>query len=150
MRTKYESLRKKYSKAKILITGHSVIKIYLYLKIFFQLGAALAELLALDLASHFSIKIDYVYSFESPRLGNQEFAEYYAKKISNSYRIVHEYDIVPHLPLQKMGFQHINNEIWYNEDCSSYKECKGAEGNECSNSVDWKCNSVPDHLNIFN
>ena len=60
----------------------------------------MAELLAIDFATYFSIEIDYLYTFESPRVGNEKYVLYYSQKISNSYRITHHYDPVPHVPTE--------------------------------------------------
>lgn len=56
------------------------------------------------------------YSFGSPRTGNQVFSDYiFSLYPEGSYkRVVHYNDIVPHLPITEMGFNHAGDEIFYN------------------------------------
>ena len=75
---------KKYTGSTIGITGHS-------------LGGAMANLLALEIVRKFNL-ISELYTFGAPRLGNISFINYFSKLISNAKRIVHNRDIVPHLP----------------------------------------------------
>jgi len=70
-----------------------------------------------------------------------------------SYRVTHYYDIVPHVPEEFMGYSHISNEIWYNEENSEYTICndKMDEDDNCSNSCSpTKCTSTSDHLYYLN
>lgn len=69
----------------LFITGHS-------------LGGALATLAALDLAVNSVFGSPIVYTFASPRVGNQKFAEAYNKAVPLSFRIANSEDIVVHLP----------------------------------------------------
>jgi predicted lipase len=82
-------LVKNYKVNKILLTGHS-------------LGAALASINAIYLAmssEYGSIPIE-VYNFGSPRFANGNLAQYVNLKVPHHYRMVHNRDIVPHLPPQ--------------------------------------------------
>ena len=56
----YKKLTNKYPYAQVLITGHS-------------LGGALATILAAELYSKFNARIDHLYTFASPRIGNPNF-----------------------------------------------------------------------------
>lgn len=133
----YESLRtqmvaalNQISAKEVMITGHS-------------LGAAIAAIAAYDLSSVFSVGT--YYTFGQPRVGNDAFYTYF-KSILNEYRVVHYADIVPHLPLEAMGFHHVSTEVWYNEDSSSFKVCDGSgEDPTCSDSLPLPI-SISDHL----
>ena len=60
----------------------------------------------------------------------QAFAALFQSKVHNAYRIVHNRDPVPHVPLKLMGFQHSTTEVFYEEDYagpSSLRVC-GASG----------------------
>ena len=121
----------------ILITGHS-------------LGSAEATLLAFDLCYKKNISL---ITFGSPRIGNQEFVNHFKKCNIYSKRITHYFDMIPHLPQEKLGYFHIPNEIWYNQDNSNFKICndKKNEDNKCSNSCSpLRCTSVEDHLYYLN
>lgn len=69
----------------VTVTGHS-------------LGGALAELVGLDVALNTSAK-PVLYTFASPRVGEELWAYDYKTHISTSYRVYNSTDIVPDLPL---------------------------------------------------
>jgi len=75
----------------VFYTGHS-------------LGAALATLAA---ANH---PPRAVYTFGSPRVGNQKFVDALNKKPFAIYRVVDDQDSVATLPPQAMGFRHVGKE----------------------------------------
>lgn len=132
------NLYQKHPSAKILITGHS-------------LGAAIATLAFVDLYSQFG-KIDYFYTFGSPRVGNENFANYLNKGFGDVFkaRVTHYKDPVPRLPFQNMGFLHIDREVFYNEASSQYILCNvGGEDPSCANQFPIVGLSVPDHLDYL-
>ena len=137
-------LAKKYHTNSLLITGHS-------------LGAAMATLMAYDIVTLFpNYKLSYLINFGSPRVGNPAFVNsfnQYAHSFTH-YRITHYYDIVPHVPEEILGYLHISNEIWYNEDNTVYKICNDLTGEEdktCSDSCSpTHCTSTSDHSNYLN
>lgn len=89
----------KYRNAPIYITGHS-------------LGGALAVVAALDIHSTFG-NVEKLYTYGQPRVGNAAFANYAASQISDSFRVIHYADIVPHVPPSAMDYRHHNYEVWY-------------------------------------
>jgi predicted lipase len=133
--TKFKKLIIKYPSAKILVTGHS-------------LGGALATLAVPDLMEEIE-KIDFLYSFGSPRVGNSYFANFINGFFTNkgfSARITHYHDLVPHLPNKILGYHHINNEIYYNEENKEYAICTDEEGCSNSNLIN---SSLKDHRNYM-
>nr|KAJ0204325.1 hypothetical protein LSAT_V11C500278320 [Lactuca sativa] len=70
-------VKEMYGELKIMVTGHSM-------------GGAMAAFCGLDLA---------VMTFGQPRIGNAAFASYYSEVVPNTFRVTHEHDLVPHLPL---------------------------------------------------
>ena len=93
-----------HNDATIIVTGHS-------------LGAAMSTFAALDIKQKIMVNNTFrFYSYGSPRTGNQEFSDYIFSMYPNgSYkRVVHYNDIVPHLPITEMGFNHAGDEIFYN------------------------------------
>ncbi len=85
----------KNSNAKqICLTGHS-------------LGGALATLAAYRLINDFPFIS--VYTFGSPRVGDQDFKERYKKYKITHFRFENKNDIVPHLPPYKQHRDFINN-----------------------------------------
>ena len=92
-------------------------------------------------------------TFGSPRVGNDIFFEYFKTYGIYSKRITHHYDIVPHVPEEFLGYEHVNNEIWYDETNEHFSICDDYmhEDPLCSNScAPTKCTSTSDHLNYLN
>ena len=127
-------LFQKYPNSKKLVTGHS-------------LGGALAIHASVDIIQNFG-KIDRFYTFGSPRVGNQEFADF-VNGMTGKFmsRITHYKDPVPHLPLKAWGFFHIDTEIFFNQDNSGYLVCQVGEDNQCSDA--YLDIYVLDHLNYM-
>ena len=135
-------LAKKYGTHDILITGHS-------------LGAAMATLMTYEVSTSIPIyTVTHLITFGSPRVGNPEFVQSFNHHYSNVYyRITHYYDMVPHVPEEFMGYLHISNEIWYNEDNTYFTICDdyNREDKKCSNSCSpVHCTSTSDHLYYLN
>lgn len=85
----------------VLITGHS-------------LGGALATIAALDFKRSLKFKNELaVYTFGSPKIGNNNFVKVYNKKVKNSFRIVNDEDIVPQAPPGR--FDHVDTYVLIDE-----------------------------------
>ncbi|KAK3276593.1 hypothetical protein CYMTET_15346 [Cymbomonas tetramitiformis] len=140
----------------LYITGHS-------------LGGAIATLCAFDLVRTKTREVAAVYTYGQPRVGSFDFAHTYKELLSNHFRVTHNRDLVPHIPLLSMireaasvtkltadndgslwshGFYHTPMEVYYANDSQTYKECDSTgEDSSCSNSC-WPvhCTSVSDHF----
>lgn len=95
-------LRRLYPAAAVHVTGHS-------------LGGALASLIRVLLGRD-GIPVDIVYTFESPRVGNSEWAQWYDATYGlTSFRVVNinagEQDIVTRVPLSRFGWRHVGRPI---------------------------------------
>jgi len=95
-------LRSRYPNAAIMVTGHS-------------LGGALATLIRV-LLEHDAIPVAATYTFESPRVGNGEWARWYDRKYgSDTFRVVNintgEQDIVTRVPLSCFGWRHVGGPV---------------------------------------
>ena len=83
------------------------------------------------------------YTYGSPRCGDQGFSDFVINTIGSGVyqRVTHYNDMVPHLPITSMGFNHAGNEVWYNNagDDLSYKQCANSAGkpenNACADSI---------------
>jgi hypothetical protein len=64
-----------------------------------SLGGALATLLALDIAHNTAQKNPTLYTYASPRVGEEFFALDFKETVANSYRVYLSTDVVPDLPL---------------------------------------------------
>lgn len=123
-------------------------KKYLYV-VGHSLGAALATHAVAHL-NKLGIKVDVFYNLGSPRVGDSKFHEWFNRVLGHfAARITHWRDPVPHLPLEAMGFQHIHNEVFYNENSSVYKICSNTgEDKTCSDQFNIDA-SVTDHITYF-
>jgi predicted lipase len=99
MVSQLQALRATYRNAPILVTGHSM-------------GGAFAILAAADIKDLYG-NVQSVYTFGQPRVGNAQFASYYTGHISETYRVIHYGDLVPHVPPSALTFVHGSHEIWY-------------------------------------
>jgi len=131
VKSQVQLILSKYRDSKIYVTGHS-------------LGGAMAVLSALDIKATFG-RIDHLYNYGQPRVGNKKFADYFENQITSGYRVVHYADIVPHLPTVKMiDYRHGGVQIWYTEDMEKYQVCT-AEDPNCMDSIPESKWSVNDH-----
>ena len=61
--------------------------------------------------------------------------------------------MVPHIPQQFLKYDHISQEIWYNEENNNYKLCNDQDNEDpsCSDSCSpMHCTSTSDHMNYMN
>uniref|UniRef100_A0A0N4Z5H9 Lipase_3 domain-containing protein n=1 Tax=Parastrongyloides trichosuri TaxID=131310 RepID=A0A0N4Z5H9_PARTI len=141
LRDSFLSLKNKYPSYKIFVTGHS-------------LGGSMACLCAASIVKSGYITADKVslYTMGEPRVGDESYVKNYDNLNIESYRIIHNRDMVPHLPPDGLfGYKHHKMEIFYENNMvvgSSFKTCPGDDDNNCSNvRVDL---SINDHLHYFN
>ena len=86
-----QALKKLSTNKRLFITGHS-------------LGAAIATLAALDIATNTAFTQPHVYTYASPRVGNFDFANMYNQTIHHSLRVVNTNDLIPHFPPTAIPF----------------------------------------------
>jgi len=106
------NLKAKTKATQLFVTGHS-------------LGGAVATLAALELSAlGFTTSL---YTFGSPRVGGTKFAMHVNSKIKDSFRIVHDNDLVPHVPLSTWFFVHVGKEVWFPSVNAQPKICQPAQ-----------------------
>ncbi|GAQ80987.1 hypothetical protein KFL_000680030 [Klebsormidium nitens] len=86
----------------LLVTGHS-------------LGGALATLFAAEMAMAAEAegaRIGHVtmYNFGSPRVGNHAFADFYNRRVPDTWRLVNRNDVIPTVP-RMLGYCHVGNAL---------------------------------------
>lgn len=75
-----------------------------------------------------------MHNYGCPRIGNAAMAQYIGLKVDSLYRVVHNKDIVPHLPPEAFEYHHSPYEVFWNEGMSSYVICnQSGEDKNCSN-----------------
>jgi hypothetical protein len=140
--THIEAALKKYKGYKVALVGHS-------------LGGSFASMTALKArvlgnldSSNFAL-----YTFGEARFGDSQLIKNFQTYITNGYRVIHNSDVVPHLPycdgildyscksIVEKPYHH-PQEIWYNNDQltmndGDYKICSSSNGEDkdCSNSI---------------
>jgi predicted chitinase/pimeloyl-ACP methyl ester carboxylesterase len=85
--------------ASVTVVGHS-------------LGAALATMYTMENAG--KVQNPLLCTFASPRVGDADFVKAFAALPLTSWRIVNDPDVVPKLPPEIAGFEHVNVEQLYN------------------------------------
>ncbi|XP_020267756.1 lipase-like [Asparagus officinalis] len=135
-----------YGDLPIMVTGHSM-------------GGAMASFCALDLTVNHGASDVQLMTFGQPRVGNAVFASYFSKLVPNAIRVIHEHDMVPHLPpyyyyFPQKTYHHFPREVWlHNAGIGSLvlmieEICdKTGEDPTCSRSVSG--NSISDHLSYY-
>ncbi len=84
------------------ITGHS-------------LGGALAKLAAAWLSAE-KVFFNGLYTFGSPRVGDQTFAEHFDVRFkTRTFRFVNHNDLVTRVPMRSMGFRHAGTHYYFND-----------------------------------
>lgn len=106
-----KSLVEENEKAKFILTGHS-------------LGGALAILFVTGLAIHNETllleRLEGVYTFGQPRVGDEQFGKFMKKKLREfnvKYRrYVYSYDLVPRIPYDDRNrfFKHFGPSLYFN------------------------------------
>ena len=113
LRKRLKNLMKEDEMAKFVVTGHS-------------LGGALAILFPFILAFHdeklLLERLEGVYTFGQPRVGDHKFGEFMSKTFSHYkiryYRFVYGFDMVPRLPLddKALMFKHFGPCIYFDRN----------------------------------
>jgi hypothetical protein len=118
-----------------------------------SLGGAISSLTALNVKIALKAANVSLFTYGEPRYHNYELSQAFQKYLSNGYRIVHNSDIVPHMPLcgthfsdscnkSNNTFYHRPQEIWYNNPSmqmtdDGFKLCSSSDGEDpaCSDSI---------------
>jgi hypothetical protein len=109
--------------------------------------------MAVDLSYNYKYSTNnlYLITLGSPRVGDTTFAQYAHTALQgHSLRLVHALDIVPHVPLEPMGYSHIPAEVWESapgvfhiSPLDMFEDPQGAD------SVSLQAKSISDHLNYL-
>jgi len=132
------ALQAEYPDADVYYTGHS-------------LGGAIATLAHVDGVINWDVSASQSnsFTFGSPRVGDATFATGFSNEVgwTNHYRVVNNRDIVPHLPLEILGYHHICTEVWLHSGKTTICNQSG-EDPSCSDSL-LLATSVSDHLSYY-
>lgn len=133
-------IRAAHPSAEVHVTGHS-------------LGGALALLCAAQLSRSLNSTEVRLVTFGEPRVGNVFFAEFINQRLPLAIRLVHQDDVVPHLPpngrsvLLLTDFRHHATEVWQTgSKDDTFVPCDSSgEDPKCSNSLPRWDRSVEAH-----
>lgn len=121
--------KNKHADYKVVIAGHS-------------LGAGVATVGAAYLRRDICAGSD-LFTYGSPRVGNDVFADFVTGQAGTEYRITHYNDATPDVPFLFMGYRHAGNEYWLSTPGdrkvdytpADVKICTGSANLSCSGSV---------------
>ncbi|KAI1798768.1 alpha/beta-hydrolase [Daldinia bambusicola] len=129
-----EAAKKANPSYKIIFTGHS-------------LGGAVATVAA-GYAREKGYELD-LYTYGSPRVGNQAFADFITAQPGGEYRVTHADDPVPRLPPIFADYRHTSPEYWLsNESNDVATTYAAADVKVCDGSANTDCNGGTDGLDV--
>ncbi|KHN86314.1 Lipase -like protein [Toxocara canis] len=117
----------------------------------YSLGGAMASIASTIIVRDGIYKAEKVklVTFGQPRTGDHEYALTHNKLLYYTYRVIHQNDIVPHIPPKNFkGYYHHLYEVWYNNSMDSGDPYVICTTPECIDS-NKKNLSIQDHLNYF-
>ncbi|KAL0943663.1 lipase [Colletotrichum truncatum] len=117
----------------VIATGHS-------------LGGAISTIAAADLRRQ-GFPTD-VYTYGSPRVGNEAFTKFVTDQPGAEFRITHLDDPVPRLPPIFLGYRHTSPEYWLSTGSTTTVNYTIADIKVCEGSANTKCNGGTFGLNI--
>jgi len=124
-----------YPNYQLVINGHS-------------LGGAVATMFAMQLFVEYGTSSTHLVTFGSPRVGDGTFRDLFTSSGVSHWRLTHERDPVPHVPLEAWGYIHVPGEIWEVESSgvSNFTVCSDADAEDatCSDS-NWFDIDISDH-----
>jgi len=56
-------------------------------------------------------------------VGDINFAKFAISRIPNTFRVIHDHDIVPHVPLVSQNFHHPPFEVLFDANMQKYRIC---------------------------
>ncbi|KAJ4387404.1 hypothetical protein N0V93_007996 [Gnomoniopsis smithogilvyi] len=126
--TTVQALAAEYPSYSVTFTGHS-------------LGAALATLGCAYWRADYGGTCE-IYTFGSPRVGNEAFAEFVSAQAGNEYRMTHIDDPVPRLPSHDFGYYHTDVEYWLSDGSATTTLYTGDDVVICTGIYNASCNSA--------
>ena len=111
-----------------------------------SLGGALATLAAAYLKLENQVHPHGVYTYGAPRVGNQSFASTYDQHLKrNTFRYVNDLDIVPQLPPESLGYEHVGHLCHFDDTAQLKTEVSLLDELKLA-ALQWFDREVPDEL----
>ncbi|KAF6834025.1 lipase [Colletotrichum plurivorum] len=117
----------------VITTGHS-------------LGGAIATIAGAELRRE-GYAVD-IYTYGSPRVGNDDFTNFVTVQPGAEYRITHVDDPVPRLPPIFLGYRHTSPEYWLSTGSTTTVDYTVADIKICEGDKNTKCNGGTFGLNV--
>ncbi|KAM0335621.1 hypothetical protein ACHAQA_000670 [Verticillium albo-atrum] len=118
----------------VIATGHS-------------LGGAVATIAAAYLRAKESVPV-VLYTYGSPRVGNDRFAAFVDAQAGAEYRLTHGADPVPRLPPIILGYRHTSVEYWLQGKSSDFVDYTVGDIRVCEGGANIHCNGGSFGLDI--
>jgi hypothetical protein len=120
----------------VATTGHS-------------LGGALAIIAGAYLRQQNAGNVVDVYSYGSPRVGNEAFATFATNQAGGSnYRVTHLDDPVPRLPGLFLGYRHTSPEYWLSDGAATQNAYQASDIRVCTGYANVACNAAQGGLDV--
>ncbi|KAK2051648.1 lipase [Colletotrichum caudatum] len=119
---------------------HSVHPTYNVVTTGHSLGAALATLATAHLRQSMGIPID-TYLYGSPRVGNEDFVDFFNGLPGQTFRVTHWDDPVPRLPGHQFGYYHVDTEYWLSVGDAQRIDYTPEDVKVCQGTYNTNCNS---------
>lgn len=87
------------------------------------MGAALATIAAIEVNSIFG-PVEELHTYGSPRVGDDGFSSFVSVRLKKIWRVVHNRDLVPHVPLVSQNYHHVPREVLFDEEMRKYEVCE--------------------------
>ena len=105
----------------------------------YSLGAAVATLAAAYLRDE-GLPVD-LYTYGSPRVGNDVFADYVSNQPGNNSRVTHQDDPIPRVPPIFFDYRHVSPEYWLSTGTAENVDFGVDDVRVCAGNANIDCNA---------
>lgn len=77
------------------------------------MGAGLSVIVGIELKLKYPNRVVEIHNIGCPRVGNPTFAKFVQTKVDRIFRLVHNRDLIVHLPPLDFGYHHPAYEVFW-------------------------------------
>lgn len=119
---------------------------YSVIKVSHSLGGAVATIAGPYLRAA-GIPTD-IYSYDSPRVGNEAFVDFVEAQANRNYRVTHYNNSIPRYPAKSFGYRHTSPEFWLSTGSATTTDYTLAEIEVGVGTENTDCNDWTDSLSL--